>query len=72
MIPPLRSLMVTLWVSCIAGVVVIAGLALGMVNWQLFAIAAVIGLVTGFPAGLWTARTLRRGNYHLQANGRTA
>lgn len=67
MLPPLRSIMVTLWASCIAGAVVVAGLVLGIVNWWLFGLAVVVGGVLGVPAGLWTARTLRQGDFHLQA-----
>lgn len=52
MIPPLRTLLVTLWVACIAGALVIAGLSLGYYGWRTFAVAAAGGLLVGLPAGL--------------------
>ncbi|MCA0206453.1 hypothetical protein [Pararhodobacter sp.] len=61
MIPaaPLRSTMATLAVSCIAGAVVIAGLAVGWYDWRLFVLAGALGLVTGVPLGIYIARRMR-------------
>lgn len=52
MYAPLRTFLVTLWVACVAGAAVIAGLALGHYSWATFIFAAVIGLVVGVPAGM--------------------
>lgn len=60
MFPPLRTLMVALWVSSLAGAVVIAGLSLGYVSWQVFALAGIFGLGIGVPAGLWNAGYIKR------------
>lgn len=51
--------MIVLWVSCVAGALVIAFLAAGWVSWVAFAVAAVVGLVVGVPAGIWTARRIK-------------
>lgn len=60
MIAPLRSTVVPISVSVFAGIVVILGLALGLVLWQLFAVAALIGVVVGAPLGIWVSRRMRR------------
>lgn len=52
MIPPLRTLLVALWVACVAGAAVIVGLALGYYSWATFAVAAGAGLLIGVPAAL--------------------
>lgn len=52
MFPWLRLLLVHLWAACIAGTVVIAGLALGYYDAATFVIAALTGLLPGVPAGL--------------------
>lgn len=52
MIPPLRALLITLWVACVGGAVVIAGLALGHYSWMTFAVGGVAGLVLGIPLAL--------------------
>jgi len=52
MFPHLRLLLVSLWTSSIAGVVVIAGLTLGYYTWQTFLWAVIAGLVLGVPAAL--------------------
>lgn len=57
---PLRTLLVFLWVSSIAGAAVIAVLSFGWVSWVAFLISGVIGLVVGVPAGLWSARLIKR------------
>jgi predicted Abi (CAAX) family protease len=51
-IPPLRTWLIAVWVTSLAGAVVIAGLAAGFYSWHTFAIAGVIGLIIGVPAGL--------------------
>ncbi len=56
---PLRTFTVTLWVACIAGVVVIAALSLGWVGWMPFALAGLVGLVLGVPLGIWNARKIK-------------
>ena len=60
MFAPLRTLMVTLWVSCLAGGAVIVFLSIGWVSWLSFVTAGALGLVTGVPAGLWSARAIKR------------
>jgi len=50
--PPLRIWLVTLWVACIGGAIVVVGLALGNYSWTPFVIGAVVGLLVGIPAGL--------------------
>lgn len=52
MLPPLRTLLVTLWVACLGGGVVIAGLAMGHYSWTTFLVGAVAGLVFGIPLAL--------------------
>jgi hypothetical protein len=52
MIPVLRMCLVHLWVACIAGAVVIAGLTMGFVSAATFLWAAVIGVALGVPAAL--------------------
>lgn len=55
-----RLLFIPLWALCVAGVVVIAGLALGLFTWATFVVAGVVGLVVGIPAGLWNTKKVRR------------
>ncbi|MEZ5779125.1 MAG: hypothetical protein R3E44_12270 [Paracoccaceae bacterium] len=57
---PLRTFMVVLWVLSIAGAVVVAALSLGWVGWWPFIVAGVVGLVLGVPAGIWSARRIKR------------
>lgn len=57
---PLRTFMVLLWVSSIAGAAVVAFLSMGWVTWPAFATAGLLGLVVGVPAGIWTARAVKR------------
>jgi uncharacterized membrane protein YfcA len=59
---PLRTFMVFLWVSSLAGAAVVALLSIGWVSWVSFAIAGVVGLVAGVPAGIWTARLIKQGD----------
>ena len=59
MLPWLRIILVHLWVACIAGAVVVAGLVMGNVSVSTFLWAAVIGLVLGIPAGLLNWMWLR-------------
>lgn len=49
---PLRLLLIHIWVACIAGAVVVAGLAMGQVNLATFIWGGVIGLAFGVPAAL--------------------
>ena len=60
MIPPLRSILISIWVACVAGAAVIVGLSLGHFTWQMFAISAIVGLVVGVPAALVNWMYLRR------------
>lgn len=55
-----RLLFIPLWALCVAGVVVIAGLALGLFTWVTFVVAGVVGLIVGIPAGLWNTKRVRR------------
>lgn len=57
---PLRTIMVSLWVSSLAGAIVVGFLSAGWVGWMPFVLAGVIGLVLGVPAGLYTARKIKR------------
>ena len=57
---PLRTIMVALWVSSLAGAALIAFLSAGWVGWMPFVVAGIIGLALGFPAGLYTARKIKR------------
>ena len=59
MIAPLRSLLITLWVFCVAGAVMAAGLVLGAYDWWTFAAAGMTGVLAGVPAGLATWAALR-------------
>ncbi|WP_333684729.1 hypothetical protein [Pontibaca methylaminivorans] len=52
MVPLLRILLIHLWVACVAGAVMTAGLAMGEINIWTFVWAGVIGLVIGVPAGM--------------------
>ena len=57
---PLRSILAALWVPCITGAMVIILLSMGWTGWLTFAVAGAVGLVIGIPAGIWTARTIKR------------
>ncbi len=57
--PYLRSVILPIAVTCIAGVVIIAGLSAGFYGWQVFAAAGVVGLAVGVPFGLWNVRRMR-------------
>ena len=59
MFPHLRILLVSLWASCVAGAVVIAGLSQGYYDWLTFAWAVVFGIAIGVPAGLLNWAHLR-------------
>lgn len=48
----LRLILIHIWVACVAGAVVIGGLAMGYVGIATFVWAAIIGLVVGIPAAL--------------------
>ena len=65
---PSRSFMVVLWVFCVAGAAVIVALVMGWLSWVSFAVAGVVGVVIGVPAGLWTARRIRRRDARMDAN----
>lgn len=52
--------MITLWVTCVAGAAIIAMLSLGLITWQAFAGAGAVGLAVGIPAGVWSARAIKR------------
>jgi uncharacterized membrane protein YfcA len=55
-----KLLLIPIWALCVAGVVVIAGLAVGYMTWITFAVAAVVGAVIGVPAGIWNTRKIKR------------
>lgn len=57
---PLSSILSAVWVVCIAGAVVIFLLSIGWTGWTTFAIAGVAGIVVGIPAGIWSARKIKR------------
>ncbi|MTH79940.1 hypothetical protein [Paracoccus aestuariivivens] len=59
MIPYLRVFLIHLWVACIAGAVVVAGLAMEQVSVATFAWAGLIGIVLGVPAALLNWAYLR-------------
>lgn len=52
MLPWLRLFLVHLWIACVAGTALTAGLAMGYVGLSTFVWAGVIGLAIGLPAGL--------------------
>ncbi len=58
-IPWLRLLLICLWVGCVAGAAVVAGLSLGHVSLATFVWAAGIGLVIGIPAAVLNWAWLR-------------
>lgn len=60
MVAPLRTIMVSLWVSCLAGAVLVMFLSLGWMTWVSFAIAGLAGIAAGVPAGLWSAKAIKR------------
>ncbi|MDK3074970.1 hypothetical protein QO034_17915 [Sedimentitalea sp. JM2-8] len=60
MFAPLRTLMIALWAACLAGGAVILFLSLGWVSWPSFVAAGALGLLIGVPAGLWSARAIKR------------
>ena len=57
---PLRSILAALWVPCIAGAAVIILLSIGWTGWPIFAVSGALGLLLGIPAGIWTARQIKR------------
>ncbi|MCV2868363.1 hypothetical protein OEW28_06945 [Defluviimonas sp. WL0002] len=57
---PLRTIMVALWVTCLAGAVLTAFFSYGWYGWVPFAISGAIGVIVGVPAGIWTARQIKR------------
>lgn len=57
---PLRTIMVTLWVTSLAGAIVVGFLSAGWVGWPTFVLAGIIGLALGIPAGLYSARRIKR------------
>ncbi len=59
MVPHLRILLVSLWVLCVAGAVVTAGLSQGYYSWLTFAWAAIFGIAIGVPAALLNWAHLR-------------
>lgn len=59
MVFSLRIIVVALWVACVAGAALVAGLVMGEVNSGTFLWSGVIGLVVGVPAGLLNWAWLR-------------
>lgn len=60
MLAPLRTFMVFMWVTSVAGAAVIALLSIGWFSWVSFPVSGVVGLAVGVPAGLWTAYAIKR------------
>lgn len=60
MFAPLRTLMITLWMLCAAGGAIVVALSVGAAQPMDFFLAGLVGLVVGIPAGLWTAREIKR------------
>ncbi len=60
MLAPLRSILAALWVACVAGAMVILLLSLGWTGWMTFAVSGIVGILIGVPAGIWTARKIKR------------
>lgn len=52
MLPWLRIFLVHLWIACVAGAALTAGLAMGYIGLPTFVWSGVIGLAIGIPAGL--------------------
>lgn len=50
----------TLSVACVAGAALIAALALGYYTWPAFALSAAIGLIVGWPLGVWASKRIKR------------
>lgn len=59
MVFSLRIIVIALWVACVAGAALVAGLAMGEINAGSFLWSGVIGLVIGIPAGLLNWAWLR-------------
>ncbi|MDO9527477.1 MAG: hypothetical protein Q7J57_18410 [Gemmobacter sp.] len=57
---PLRSFMIVLWVFCLAGAALVALMTIGDVSVWSFVGSGIFGLLFGIPAGLWTARAIKR------------
>lgn len=57
---PLRTIMAVLWVACLAGAFFIVFLTFGWVGWTPVVISGIGGLILGIPAGIWTARAIKR------------
>ncbi|WP_424927078.1 hypothetical protein [Amaricoccus tamworthensis] len=59
MFAPIRSIMIPLWVGCIAGGAIVILLAIGLFSWITFVLAAILGLVAGIPAAIYFSREIR-------------
>ena len=57
---PLRTIMVVLWVTSLAGAALVALMSFGAITWISFVIAGAFGFAVGIPAGLWSARAIKR------------
>ena len=55
----LAAYIASMSIMSIAGVVIIAGLAMGYVEWPLFLVAALVGLL-GLPLAIYMSRLIRR------------
>lgn len=47
-------------VVCVAGAAFVAALVLGYVSWGAVVVSAVIGLVIGWPLGVWASKRIKR------------
>lgn len=57
---PLRTFMVVIWVTSLAGATLVALMVMGAVTWVSFVIAGVTGLILGVPLGVWSAKAIKR------------
>lgn len=60
----LRWIIIPLWIACIAGAATITALSFGWYGVAPLAIAAGVGVLLGWPAGLLTTRYLRHHPEH--------
>ncbi|MGC8203756.1 hypothetical protein ACP2AV_13730 [Aliiroseovarius sp. PTFE2010] len=56
----LAFVLAPLTVLCIAGAVVIAGMAMGYYAWPLYLVAGLVGLACGLPTAYWSSKRIKR------------